>query len=620
MEQRANEISPNKLITALRGFDLLPAIVFMPTRRKCDEAASEVAGDRSQPQDAERQTRRREIYDAYLAENPEIRSHKHTKILLNAGVASHHAGHIPAWKLLVEKMMAGGLLNAIFATSTVAAGVDFPARTVVVTNADSRGNDGWRTLRASELQQMTGRAGRRGRDNVGFVVLAPGRFQNPRKIAELLKSPPDAIESRFRATYTSLLNLLDAFKNFEQVRDIAQKSFAFRGTSAKIDRLRREKESESKQLAAKLEGNSLGLTAADLSGIQILSRVQKRLNERPFFSRADMRMRWLRSNVTPGRIVTIGRSGKRFYLVISVHGDSFTAMRDDGQGATYPLTRVVRIYENHHPINNKNIERAFFDVIEGRNVPLAEPRLMPEPDAQADASTLIESVILSFAGDADADRTAAFFTILERSHEHTDRIRRVDRDIEALYEQIWLPFERRARVLDHFGYLDFEEQAVTDSGRWLADVRVDRTLLVGEALRRGIFDELSPPVAAGLMASLVADADRNYGESYLSDELLEVMERFQSIVWEVAGVEMEAGIEPSEELNSSAAAAAEMWAAGLAWTAVVGRTNAEEGDLFRLFSRTAEALAQIAHVRGSKPEAAGVARSAAEAILREPVR
>ena len=187
MNPRPPEIPPHKLISALRGYDLLPAIIFMPTRRKCDEAASEVAGDRSQKTDPERQKKREEIFLEFAAEYPEIARHKHQKILVNGGVASHHAGHIPAWKLLVEKMMSSGLLNAIFATSTVAAGVDFPARTVVVSNADTRGNDGWRPLSASELQQMTGRAGRRGKDNVGFVVLAPGQFQNPKKIAELLR-------------------------------------------------------------------------------------------------------------------------------------------------------------------------------------------------------------------------------------------------------------------------------------------------------------------------------------------------------------------------------------------------------------------------------------------------
>src|SRR5215813_6282247 len=240
MNSNLPEISPPKLISALRGFDLLPAIVFLPTRRKCDEAALEVAGDKGQKTNPEKQVIRQQIFDEFAAENPEIRKHKHKNILVNAGVASHHAGHIPAWKLVIEKMMSGGLLNAIFATSTVAAGVDFPARTVVISNAEVRGNEGWRTLRASELQQMTGRAGRRGKDNVGFAVIAPGQFQNPKKIAELLKAKPDPLHSQFRATYTSLLNLLDAFGEFEYVREIAEKSFAFSGTHKQIEGLRTE--------------------------------------------------------------------------------------------------------------------------------------------------------------------------------------------------------------------------------------------------------------------------------------------------------------------------------------------------------------------------------------------
>ena len=124
--------------------------------------------------------------------------------------------------------MSAGLLDAIFATATVAAGVDFPARTVVLTVADSRTGQGWRPLTASKLQQMTGRAGRRGRDNVGFVVVAPGIHQDPERIAELLKSPPDPLVSQFRATYTTLLNLLDAFGTFPGSPDAAR-SFAHRG-------------------------------------------------------------------------------------------------------------------------------------------------------------------------------------------------------------------------------------------------------------------------------------------------------------------------------------------------------------------------------------------------------
>ncbi|MEP6945994.1 MAG: hypothetical protein ABJA02_08765 [Acidobacteriota bacterium] len=424
MDQRPVSISPPRLIATLRRFDLLPAIVFLPTRRGCDEAASEVAFDKSQQNDPDRQLRREEMFNSYLAVYPEIRTHKHRKILVHSGVAAHHAGHIPAWKLLVEKMMSAGLLNAIFATSTVAAGVDFPARTVVLSNADARGNDGWRPLTASELQQMTGRAGRRGRDNVGFVVLAPGQFQNPKKIAELLRAKPNELESQFRATYTSLLNLLDAFGNFEQVREIAAKSFAFR----------------------------------------------------------------------------------------------------------------------------------------------------------------------------DAEKGA------------------------DLADRIWHPFEQRARVLDHYGYLDFANEKVTESGRWLADLRVDRPLLVGEAMRRGVFDDLKPTEAAGLIASVAADPDRDFGSGRISGSLGYVLSGFEDIVNDVSDIEWKNGITPVEEINYSAAAAAERWTRDVSWEELVSRTKAEEGDLVRLLSRTGEALRQVAGLAQSNPNAAAAAREAADIVLREPVR
>ena len=434
MDPLKAEITPPKLITSLRGYNLLPAIVFLPTRRRCDEAASEVAADKSLRADPERQLRRQEIFDEFAAEYPEILDHKHGKVIVRAGVAAHHAGHIPSWKLLIEKMMSGGLLNALFATSTVAAGVDFPARTVVITNADTRGNDGWRSLTASELQQMTGRAGRRGRDNVGFVVLAPGQFQNPKKIAELLKAPPDPLESRFRATYTSLLNLLDAFGNFEQVREIAEKSFAFR--------------------------------------------------------------------------------------------ESRRAMAD-----------------------NRQVDGA-----------------------------------------------------------------------EMLSDRIWEPFERRAHVLDHFGYIDLGAETVTTSGKWLADLRIDRPLLVGEALKQGVFSELKISEAAGLMASVASDADRSYGEMHASRAMTDILADFENLVVKVSNIEWKNGVEPAEEINYSAAAAAERWAAGMLWDELVDRTRAEEGDLVRLLARTGEALRQLANLRESSPVAAAIASAAADAILREPVR
>ncbi|HEX6124481.1 MAG TPA: hypothetical protein VFZ23_03835 [Pyrinomonadaceae bacterium] len=626
MNVRPPEIPPHKLISSLRGYDLLPAIIFLPTRRKCDEAASEVAGDKSQKTDPEKQKRREQIFLEFAADNPEIARHKHHKLLVNAGVASHHAGHIPAWKLLVEKMMSSGLLNAIFATSTVAAGVDFPARTVVVSNADTRGNDGWRPLQASELQQMTGRAGRRGKDNVGFVVLVPGQFQNAKKIAELLRSKPDPLESRFRATYTSLLNLLDAFGSFEHVRSIAQKSFAYQTTARQIDKLQRLLDEKRTRLNARLASNDFGLTEGDVRGFERLVSAKNRLEERLPTTRAEIRQNWLRENVQSGRIVTQGRGGKRLFLVFNVYGDKVSAMRDDGEGTTFALSRVNRVYKNIYSTRSKHIEQSFFDTFDGKNKPLDEPKPSFKKQGGDDASSLINTLLSSHGGTASRNtrseiRDPQLDQLLWESYEEAHQIERYTRDIDYLFGEIWQPFERRAKVLDHFGYLDFMSEKVTDSGKWLADVRVDRPLLVGEALRHGVFDGLTPQTAAGLMAALAADSDRNYGELYLSDDLLDVISRLEEIIFDVSNAEWSAGIEPTEEINLSAAAAAERWAGGMSWDQLVRKTGAEEGDLFRLLARTGEALLQVANLRDSaNAGAAGIARATAEAILREPVR
>lgn len=619
MRFKLPEIPPPQLLASLRGYNLLPAIIFLPTRRRCDESAQEAA--LKAPQNAnERAEKRKEIFNAYVAENPEIKSHKHKNILLRAGLAAHHAGHLPAWKLLVEKMMSAGLLDAIFATSTVAAGVDFPARTVVLSFADTRGNDGWRPLQASELQQMTGRAGRRGKDNVGFVVLAPSNFQNPPRIAKLLQSPPDALQSQFRATYSSLLNLLDAYKNFEQVREIAEKSFAFRETAHQILRLEKKLAERFDYLRIQAKSNGIeNLRIEDLRGFERLQSVKNRLQENPVATRIEMRHKWLEENVQTGRIVSRGRSGRKFFLVLSVHGEKISALKDDGSGTAFALSHVNRIYTKKYSLDDNSLETAFDETYEGKNPALNEPRLSEKSKENDEAIQIIENALKEFLPKnlSDNQNAQRFFWGMTNDAEFIEKTRR---DIEILRAEVWLPFERRAKILNHFGYLDFNAQTVTESGKWLADVRVDRPLLIGEALRHGIFEKLEPRYVAALMAALAADSERNYGELYLSDKILETLTEFEKIVFEVSGIEWKFGIEPAPEMNFSAAAAAEAWANGMSWSDLVSRTKAEEGDLVRLLSRTGEALLQIANLKTSNPKAAETARTTAEIILREPIR
>ncbi len=615
------EIPPPKLLANLRGFNLLPAIVFMPTRRRCDEAALEVGADKTQHQTDERADRRSQIFESFLKENPEVKNHKHRKLLVTAGVASHHAGHIPSWKLLVEKMMSEGLLDAIFATSTVAAGVDFPARTVVILNADVRGNDGWRALQASELQQMTGRAGRRGKDNVGFVILAPSNFQDPIKIATLLKARPNPLESQFRSTYTSLLNLLDAFKSFEQVREIAERSFAFKDTAKQIERLENRKDEILRSMSGNLRASGVGVEVSSLIAFERLQSIKNRLEGRLPVTRAELRALWLKENVRAGRVVTKGKNNSRLFIVLKALDDRVLTMREDGDGVSLSHGQIGRVFENQYRFDDQAIERAFMETHEGANPPIAEPRFDTSADREDEAVAIIETCISKLKkNDGTAHAQTSIDEIFWGSIESASEMNSLDLDISNLREGIWSPFQRRARVLSHFGYLLIEKEDVTETGKWLADLRVDRPLLVGEAIRRSLFSSLTPTQAASLMACMAADPERSFGEMQISDEMLDIINDFDEIAYDVSKVEWRHSVTPSPELNLSAGAAAEMWAQGVTWDELVRRTKAEEGDLVRLLSRTGEALRQVGNLSSSNPEVSKIAREASDSVLRDPIR
>lgn len=609
------EMPPAKLLDALGEYDLLPAIIFLPTRRRCDEAAAEAAALRRDP-DATRRAARRAFLREFADEHPEIRHHKHWETVVRGAVGAHHAGHLPAWKLAVERMMGAGLLDAIFATATVAAGVDFPARTVVLTCTDMRTGSGWRPLTASEFQQMTGRAGRRGKDNVGFIVAAPGPHQNPQRVVHLLSAPPDPLESQFRATYTTLLNLVDAYGNFAQVREIIERSFAYRDLSERIASFARERQRVEVRLGERLAAAGCENGVEQARALERLASARARLLEDGAQTRAERNIAWLDEVVVPGRIVKVGRGKDALVFVTERRGTNLVGVREDGRRVVLGLGRVRRVYSRIYGLRDEARETAFAEVRAGLTPPLHEPRPAEARAEIENAVAILDDLIERVTGPVTAPCAQALW----ESIEDAERLERLERRIEALRDETWHPFAQRARVLAHFGYLDLAAERVTERGRWLADLRLDRPLLVGEALERGLLARLDAPLVAGVMAALAADEERDYGELPLDDRLVMALAEFEQIAYDVASVEWREDLEPASEINFSAAAAAARWAQGVTWSELVRETKAEEGDLFRLFSRTGESLMQIADLRGAHLAAARRAAKAAEAILREPVR
>lgn len=211
-----------EILAVLKKYHLLPAIFFLKSRADCD-ASLDLCRNHSISDSRSKDLKRR--VGELEKSAPYISFHRHIEKLENYAVASHHSGQLPSWKLLIETLMTEGLLDAVFATSTVAAGVNFPARTVAFLNSDRYNGREFLPLSSTEFHQMTGRAGRRGMDKIGFAVAIPGKFLDLKLTAKLINSPPLDIPSQIKINFSMVLNLLLSHSP-DQIEDLLTKSFA----------------------------------------------------------------------------------------------------------------------------------------------------------------------------------------------------------------------------------------------------------------------------------------------------------------------------------------------------------------------------------------------------------
>ena len=205
----------------LKKYKLLPAIFFLKSRADCDQALDLCLDNLTF--DRHNKSKRSQRIQKLIAQQPHMANHRQLWHLEDLAVGSHHSGQLPAWKLILETLMTEGFLDAVFATSTVAAGVNFPARTIVFFNSDRFNGREFVPLGPTEFHQMTGRAGRRGMDQIGFALTVPGKFMDVRRMAKLMTAPPSDVESQIKINFSMVLNLLLSHTP-DQIEALLQKS------------------------------------------------------------------------------------------------------------------------------------------------------------------------------------------------------------------------------------------------------------------------------------------------------------------------------------------------------------------------------------------------------------
>ncbi|MHB1988324.1 MAG: DEAD/DEAH box helicase [Acidimicrobiales bacterium] len=218
-----------EMVERLHEADLLPAIYFIFSRSGCDEAVRYCLDDGLRLTSAEERQAIREIaedhVDAISDDDLAVLGYGQFVAALEAGLAAHHAGMVPPFREAVEACFAEALVKVVFATETLALGINMPARCVVIEDLTKYGGSGHQELTPGEYTQLTGRAGRRGIDDVGYAVVLASPFHSFEDVARLAGAPGRALTSSFRPTYNLTISLVRRFDRIEAYR-IVTSSFA----------------------------------------------------------------------------------------------------------------------------------------------------------------------------------------------------------------------------------------------------------------------------------------------------------------------------------------------------------------------------------------------------------
>ena len=244
-------------VTILNQRKMLPAIWFIFSRKDCDANAVMLNNKGCKLTSVEEMELIKKELDGLRAEQPEAVKQALIPALL-AGIASHHAGCLPAWKSLIEKLFQQGVLKLVFATETLAAGINMPAKTTIITALSRRRDAGIVTLQHNELLQMAGRAGRRGFDTTGNCVVLQSKWEDAESAWDIIKRGPESLKSQFTTGYGMVLNLLYT-RSVPEAQAFLDKSFSrYMGG---LGRQKRAKEIE--QLENKSRAILDGLAAID---------------------------------------------------------------------------------------------------------------------------------------------------------------------------------------------------------------------------------------------------------------------------------------------------------------------------------------------------------------------
>ncbi|HJQ03104.1 MAG TPA: DEAD/DEAH box helicase [Jatrophihabitans sp.] len=626
---------------------LLPAITFIFSRAGCDAAVRQcIAANLRLTEDDEREQIRHfvEAQTASLnADDLDVLGYWDFLDGLQRGVAAHHAGLIPVFKEIVEQLFVRGLIRAVFATETLALGINMPARTVVLERLVKFNGEAHTDLTPGEYTQLTGRAGRRGIDIEGHAVVQWSPELDPTRVAGLASTRTYPLRSSFRPSYNMAINLVSQVGR-EIARNLLESSFAqFQadrsvvGITRQINRNTRAMDELSDRMRC-----HLGDFAEYQQLRNRLTEREKALSKQGSSQRRAAVAQSLEA-LSTGDVIRIQNGRRAGLAVILDPGVSpiadprplvLTEERWAGPVTMLDFSHAVEVLgklrvSKHFNHRNPTARRDLASALRALRIPpenRANRRAGRNGDDAELASLRAELRAHPCHGCADREEHARYAERFTRLAKETEALRR---KAEGRTHSLSRTFDRICALLTERGYLipagpDGEPpESISDAGRQLSRIWSESDLLIAECLRSGSWAGLDAAELAGVCSAMVYEARRDEpaAPKLPSGRIRLALTESVRLWGELSLREAEYGLPATREPDLGFVWASYRWARGDSLDRVLNTMAADgsplpAGDFVRWMRQLLDLTEQLSRAEAIDPDVRATAAAACVALRR----
>ena len=615
-----------EMIERLEREQLLPAIDFIFSRAGCDAAVEQCVAANLRLNRAEERDKVISYVEKELGSLPaadlEVLGYTDFLDAASRGIAAHHAGMLPAFKNVVEELYLRGLIKVVFATETLALGINMPARTVVLEKLTKWNGETHADITPGEYTQLTGRAGRRGLDIEGHAVVLWQPGMNPRELAGLASTRTYPLRSSFRPSYNMAVNLVHSYGK-HRARELLEQSFAqFQADRAVVGLARQLRKAEDAlegyAEAARCDRGDFMEYAAlrrRISDVQKDASRERKADRRTEASASLEKLKAGDIIVVPGGkfagpavVVDPGLSdnGHRPLVITAEKQGRRLGMLD------FPVPveavghiRLPKKLDPRNPQQRRDVALALKEAVRPLPLSVVKPRLQKatqDPAVSAEVATL-RAELKAHPCDSCPDR--------EDHARWAERWFKLERDTETLARRVERrtntvarTFDRVCEVLETLGYLtEGDDPEVTPRGRGLMRIYSELDLVAAESLRLGLWKDLTPSQLGAVLSVLVYEARRpeEAPPPVPGGAVATTVDAMMRLWQELELLEKGHRLDFLRKPDTGFAWTAYRWAEGERLDEVLRRADLTAGDFVRQMKQLVDFAGQIADAAAGTP-------------------